>query len=57
MPLKFMQSVSTIIFSVNGVNLYIVLDWTDYLELKVADLNIDFNYIDKLLQLKQFRYV
>ena len=52
-----MQSVSTIIFSVNGVNLYIVLDWTDYLELKVADLNIDFNYIDKLLQLKQFRYV
>ena len=44
MPLKFMQgskSVSTVNFSVNGVNLYNILDWSDYLDLKVADLTID----------------
>ena len=29
------------IFSVNGVNLYNILDWTDYLDLKEADLTID----------------
>ena len=33
--------VSTVNFSVNGVNLYKILDGTDYLDLKVADLTID----------------
>ena len=33
---------STVNFSVNGVNLYKILDWTDYLDLKVADLTIEF---------------
>ena len=28
-------------FSVNGVNLYNILVWFDYLDLKVADLTID----------------
>ena len=44
MLLKFMQgrqSVSTVNISVNGVNLYNSLDWSDYLDLKVADLTID----------------
>ena len=27
-------------FSVNGIILYNILDWTDYLDLKVADLSI-----------------
>ena len=34
-------SVSTANFSVNGVNLYNILDWTDYLDLKIADLTIN----------------
>ena len=44
MQLKFMQgrqSVSTVNFSFNGVNLYNISDLTDYLDLKVADLTID----------------
>ena len=34
-------SVSTVNFSVIGVNLYNILDWSDYLDLKEADLTID----------------
>ena len=44
MPLKFIQgrqSVSTVNFCVNGVNLYNILVLTDYLNLKEADLTID----------------
>ena len=44
MPLQFIQgrySVSTVILSVNGVNLYNILDLTDYLALKRADLTFD----------------
>ena len=33
-------SISAVIFSVNGINLCNILDWTDYLDLKVADLTI-----------------
>ena len=33
--------VSTVKISVIGVNLYNILDWSDYLDLKVADLTID----------------
>ena len=33
--------VSTINFCVNGVNLYNILDLTDYLDINVADLTID----------------
>ena len=32
---------STVNFSVNGVDLYDILNWTDYLDLKVADKTID----------------
>ena len=32
---------STVNFYVNGVNLYDILDWSNYLDLKVADLTID----------------
>ena len=34
------QSVFTVNFSVNVVNLYNNLDWSDYLYLKVVDLTI-----------------
>ena len=43
---------STVIFSVNRVNLYIILDETDYLDLKVADLTIDLQLHRQITSIK-----
>ena len=44
---KIMQgrsSVSTVYFSVHGINLYIIFDCVDYLELKVGDIPISSSF-------------
>ena len=55
MPLKFMKGrsfVSTVNFSVNGVNLYKILDGTEYLDLKVADSTIDLQLHRQITSIK-----
>ena len=43
---------STVNFSVNGVNLYKILDGTDYLDLKVADLTIELQLHQHITSIK-----
>ena len=43
---------STVNFSVNGVNLYKILDGTDYLDLKVADLIIELQLHRQITSIK-----
>ena len=43
---------STVNFSVNGVNLYKILDGTVYLDLKVADLSIELQLNQQITSIK-----